>query len=194
MADDQTIKLCECGCGQPTKPARQSNTKIGNIKGQPQRFVKNHHNGRPPRTDVWERIKRSSVWDGECLVWQRNTVLGGYGRIVIDRRKVLVHRAVYEYFNGPIPEGLTIDHVRARGCHSRACCNPSHLEVVTFRDNVLRGSSFAAKNARATHCPSGHPYDEANTRWYEGRRYCRQCHTINGRKRRREQRERRAKA
>lgn len=26
-----------------------------------------------------------------------------------------------------------------------------------------------------THCPQGHPYDELNTRWYRGMRYCRAC-------------------
>lgn len=33
-----------------------------------------------------------------------------------------------------------------------------------------------------TACPQGHPYDEANTYWYRGLRYCRECHRIRGRK------------
>lgn len=196
MATEQAIKLCECGCGQPTKPAQQGDSKRGYARGEFQRFVKNHHNKKAQPEDVWERIKRRSVWTGDCLVWTGDTVLGGYGRIRVtlgpyQQRNIMVHRAAYEYFKGPIPEGMTIDHVWARGCRFRACCNPDHLEAVTFRDNVLRGSSFTAVFAKKTHCPSGHPYDDVNTRWYEGRRYCRACHLAHGRERRRRDRERR---
>lgn len=33
-----------------------------------------------------------------------------------------------------------------------------------------------------THCPSGHEYDEPNTRLYSGRRYCRTCDRARQRK------------
>jgi hypothetical protein len=29
--------------------------------------------------------------------------------------------------------------------------------------------------ALRTHCPQGHPYDEANTRYWRGQRRCRAC-------------------
>lgn len=32
------------------------------------------------------------------------------------------------------------------------------------------------RNAEKTHCSKGHPYDEANTYWYQGWRRCRACH------------------
>jgi hypothetical protein len=34
--------LCECGCGQKTQPARQTDSRLGNVKGEPQRFVRGH--------------------------------------------------------------------------------------------------------------------------------------------------------
>lgn len=37
------MKLCECGCGQPAPIARQSNSKLGHVKGQPKRFLQGHH-------------------------------------------------------------------------------------------------------------------------------------------------------
>jgi hypothetical protein len=133
---------------------------------------------------IWERISEQCTWDRGCFVWHGDTVKCGYGRIRIgggNGRKVLVHRATYEHFVGPIPDGMTIDHVKARGCHSRACCNVDHLEVVSFRENVMRGDSFAARHAKATHCPQGHPYDLFNTRLYQGRRYCRACNRLHSR-------------
>lgn len=162
MAIGQLIKLCECGCGRPASLGK--------------RYVQ-YHGARKTR-DVWERIKARCVQIGECLVWQGDTVSGGYGRIRIENRQVLVHRAVYEYFHGPIPDGLTIDHVKARGCNFRACCNDAHLEVVTFRANVLRGSSFAAVHAQKTHCARGHLLNGDNlVPWHRerGRRACRTC-------------------
>lgn len=57
----------------------------------------------------------------------------------------------------------------------RACVNPDHLEPVTAWENQRRGGTFVVVNKAKTHCPQGHAYDEENTRWYEGRRYCRAC-------------------
>jgi len=99
-----------------------------------------------------------------------------YGRFTVDGKKVLAHRFSYEmHYHVTIPEGMTIDHVKARGCSSTLCVNPYHLEVVTQKDNLLRGNTFQAKNAKKTHCPQGHPYNDENTYVLQGARYCRVC-------------------
>ena len=38
------IKLCECGCGQPTKIIILTDKKQGRVKGEYNRFVNGHHN------------------------------------------------------------------------------------------------------------------------------------------------------
>lgn len=125
-----------------------------------------------------EKIRARCVWQNGCLVWQGWTSGKGYGRIVINGRASHVHRVVYELVHGPLPSDLTVDHVAARGCVSRACCNIAHLEAVTVAVNVLRGNSASAMNARKTHCASGHPLagdnlDKGQLRL--GQRRCRLC-------------------
>src|SRR5207247_883193 len=36
-------------------------------------------------------------------------------------------------------------------------------------------ASLRARAALITHCPKGHPYDEANTMIHQGKRVCRKC-------------------
>src|SRR5436189_4715793 len=76
-----------------------------------------------------------------CWRWQSGHIPGGYGVITIGVGKIqLAHRVAYELFIGPIPAGLTLDHVAARGCTYRDCVNPLHLEPVSSRENTLRGN------------------------------------------------------
>ncbi|MDX3575967.1 HNH endonuclease signature motif containing protein [Streptomyces sp. FL07-04A] len=83
-----------------------------------------------------------------------------------------VHRLMYEAKVGSIPEGMEIDHL----CRVRNCVNPEHLEAVTRRENSLRSESFAAINARKTHCIHGHEFTSENTYTKpNGHRQCRQC-------------------
>lgn len=114
------------------------------------------------------RIERT----GGCWVWTGYRNVGGYGRVSINGKLLLVHRIVYTALVGPIPEGLTLDHL----CRNTSCVNPAHLEPVTLRVNTRRSDRTRASiNAARTHCPQGHPYDEANTRWWGGGRFCRTC-------------------
>lgn len=117
------------------------------------------------------------VIPGGCWLWTGGRTSNGYGAMRLDGRVVATHRLSYELHVGPIPDGLVIDHVRDRGCTSTVCVNPAHLEPVTQAENLRRGDGASARNARKTHCPQGHAYDEANT--YRspasGARSCRAC-------------------
>lgn len=73
--------------------------------------------------------------DTGCITWEGGLTNAGYGQISVDGKMQLVHRHTYEWVNGPIPDGLEIDHL----CRNRACCNSGHLEAVTHRENGLRG-------------------------------------------------------
>jgi hypothetical protein len=114
-----------------------------------------------------QRVLRTLVWDErDCWTWGKSTYRG-YAHTTVNGIRVKVHRFIYEAFNGPIPDGLVIDHL----CRNRACANPTHLEAVTAVENTKRGVF-----PRPTHCRHGHEFNEANTNVLpNGERRCRMC-------------------
>jgi HNH endonuclease len=126
---------------------------------------------------VRERLYARLVPDPEtgCLLWTGSCTPQGYGRIRVGDRETFVHRVAWELENGPIPDGLEIDHVKARGCRHRNCANIAHLEAVTHAENCRRGD-VGKHRRRRTHCKRGHLLDEASTYTLpDGRRSCRIC-------------------
>lgn len=123
---------------------------------------------RPLEERFWEKVDKA----GDCWLWTAGKARG-YGYIRLNGRTQAAHRVAYAMLVGPIPEGLTLDHL----CRNPACVNPAHLEVVSLKENILRGIGASAQHARQTHCIRGHPFDEENTYWCsDGRRQCRACH------------------
>lgn len=112
----------------------------------------------------------------ECWLWVGALTGGrGYGSFHLDRRRVKAHRFAYEQMVGPIPDGLTLDHL----CRVRRCVNPNHLEPVTNLENIRRGRSFAGRVAlreTQTHCKRGHELAGNNLHMRsDGRRQCLTC-------------------
>jgi hypothetical protein len=113
-----------------------------------------------------------------CWLWTGSRNWGGYGQFRLHQRLLLAHRWAYEFCVGPIPEGLTLDHL----CRVHNCVNPEHLEAVTHRENVLRGTGPTALNAARTHCVNGHAFTPDNLYpLATGHRRCAACRRIPGR-------------
>lgn len=125
----------------------------------------------------WARItdKINRYEDSDCWEWigARSKSGKGYGLFTYRGRLQAVHRLFYQWFVGPIPKDLQLDHL----CRNMECVNPQHLEPVTCHENnVIRGQGLAAANAKKTHCPQGHEFDQNNTYVDKtGRRHCREC-------------------
>jgi DNA (cytosine-5)-methyltransferase 1 len=115
----------------------------------------------------WSKV--DGVSPSCCWLWTsavKSGPEGGYGAYRGPQGKtVRAHRYAYEALRGPIPSGLSLDHL----CGVKHCVNPWHLEPVTHRMNIQRAY------AHVTHCPRGHEYTPENTYTGRGRRECRSC-------------------
>jgi hypothetical protein len=71
----------------------------------------------------------------DCWLWLGAVIGPGYGHL--HRSKVggineeYAHRFFWTLSNGPIPEGMTIDHL----CFNTLCCNPKHLRLLSRSQN-----------------------------------------------------------
>jgi hypothetical protein len=121
-------------------------------------------NPTPSQADVgrfWSKVDKS---DG-CWLWKGALFRNGYGAFGKFGTSFYAHRIAYELTNGPIPYGLTIDHL----CFRLACVNPSHLEAVTMAVNARRGL-YHRYGSTPDACRRGHPRVA-----YNKRGQCPQC-------------------
>ena len=132
----------------------------------------------------WEHVTQTP----SCWQWKGASHEDGYGQVAVSnkgiRKNLFAHRLSYEIHIGPIPPGLWVLH----HCDNPPCTNPEHLFLGTPLDNMLDAVAKRRNfNSKKEHCSEGHPFSEANTRWYRNQRYCRICHAANERKRQRKQ-------
>jgi len=83
----------------------------------------------------------------------------GYGRMALDGQTVAVHIVMWTCFNGYLPGKRQLDHL----CDDRRCCNPSHLENVTHKQNQKR----RAEKARRRHEDNLVPVPGRTDAWYD---------------------------
>jgi hypothetical protein len=136
-------------------------------------------------TSLPARFKSKIVLEPNGCWYYTAHKIGGYGRYSVARLTVPAHRYSYEFFLGPVPAGMQLDHLchtlddscRAGDrCRHRACVNPAHLEPVTCKENVYRSRGLAAINAAKDSCVRGHAFTVANTYiMKDGGRSCRLC-------------------
>ncbi len=109
------VGLCNCGCGA-SLPYREYKVL---------RFVDGHQGRRPLL--AW--FAKYIDFSGNCWEWHGHRWEQGYGCVWQGRRRIKVHRAVFEITFGPIPKSVMVLHE----CDNPPCVRPSHL----FKGNAL---------------------------------------------------------
>lgn len=138
---------CQCGCGEITNFAPRTDKKRGWIKGQPLRFIHNHH------------CRGSANWN-----WNGGRSRSGekYFRVwrspgIRDRE----HRLIAEKVLGkPLPPGAEVHHYDGYSDESRAklviCESKSYHRLIEARTQAFRTCGHA--NWRK--CKYCHEYDD----------------------------------
>ena len=159
--------VCACGASKNTRSIHCFGCRVrGTIPICDRLWTKVDFDGPIP-------IARADL--GACWLWKTLRSPSSYASVGIGRRRqgaIPAHRMTYQLLRGAIPDGLVLDHL----CRTPPCVNPWHLEPVTLRENFRRGEHNGGRAQKMrTHCPKGHPYDEANTYHYKGHRSCIAC-------------------
>lgn len=97
--------------------------------------------------NFWSKVNKTD----SCWLWTGKTD-DGYGRFNIRGKLYLSHRLTMAVLKEKIAENMQVDHL----CSVRNCCNPDHLEQVTFSENTKRGRGRYAQ-PDMTKCINGHP-------------------------------------
>jgi nitrate/TMAO reductase-like tetraheme cytochrome c subunit len=115
-----------------------------------------------------------------CWNWFGSTNEKGYGLFRFNGKTSKAHRVSYILANGSIDPHLVIDHL----CKNKKCVNPDHLDLVTQKENVIRGLAGKVNNPQSikTHCPNGHEYSRIDKNGYRLCGKCRSIQTMKSRK------------
>lgn len=89
-----------------------------------------------------EKIER--IPECGCWIWLGYCDKDGYGHFRKSTTQVcLAHRASWEFYTSPIPDGMDVLH----RCDTPFCVNPHHLFLGTHQDNM----DDMTKKERANH-------------------------------------------
>ena len=71
--------------------------------------------------------------DNKCWEWMGAKDSAGYGSMYVHCRMQRTQHLALKFFEDIIvPKNLVLMHL----CHNKICCNPSHLEIGTYSDNI----------------------------------------------------------
>jgi DNA polymerase/3'-5' exonuclease PolX len=80
-----------------------------------------------------------------CWLWNGTLFNSGYGQFRMNGKNRRAHRVSYEFFIGPIGEGLNVCHK----CDVKRCVRPYHLFVTTQKGNMEDASRKGRMKGRS---------------------------------------------
>lgn len=100
-------------------------SNLGNIKSV-QRFVKQHNGGKQVKKEHLLKPSKSKTHSYYSVVLSKNG----------KHKSFLVHRLVWITFNGPIPQGLEVNHLNENTLDN----NLTNLNLLSHKDNMNWGT------------------------------------------------------
>lgn len=122
----------------------------------------------------WAKVSPAT----DCLVWRGAQNSKGYGCFGVNAVSRLAHRVAWEDAHGPIPDGMTLDHL----CRVHACVNVAHMELVSVAENVRRQPRVLRVGGE---CRNGHVIGSDADLYVNERRGTRECRRCRANKNRR---------
>ena len=107
----------------------------------------------PPRRVVERVLAKVAMGPRGCHVSTYSVASHGYAQVgwQEDGKRIvtLCHRVIWSYFRGPIPQGMTVDHM----CKNRRCVRLMHLRMIPNLENARRTSG---RDWELGQCIQGH--------------------------------------
>src|SRR5215471_12710423 len=100
----------------------------------------------PRGINTLQNIFSRTIRDDEngCLLFTGALDKDGYPRISLEGETGLGSQVVFKLYYGAIPAGHEVDHI----CHVRRCVEPSHLRLLTHRQNVIYIKAYVEKRSQ----------------------------------------------
>jgi len=129
------VKLCECGCGNPSPIAKRNKLERGEIKGTPLRFISGHNLGKGEKNNNWKggTYEMNNGW---VQVWTKDNPMADC------RGYVLAHRLLAEKALGKmLPEKVQIHHYDK--IQIVICQDDAYHKLLHRRTRALRACGHA---------------------------------------------------
>jgi HNH endonuclease len=150
----------------------------------------------PASVIMWLRTWVVVAGNDECWPVLNNIDSNGYPKMYQttngQSNVTMGHRLMWELFNGPIPDGMVIDHnchnkALAKGecdggkCKHRNCVNPAHLQMITLAENTSLGAAGLSEITGVCR-KKMHEWVPENILERNGRRWCKPCYLLGRRR------------
>jgi len=111
------------------------------------------------RPSARERFDSKVIKNESCWSWSAAKHPDGYGKFYINGKVEYAHRVSYSWAKGAVPDGMVVDHA----CHNRGCVNPSHLRLVTGKQNQENRAGSAKTSSSGVR---GVSWNAKRNKWY----------------------------
>lgn len=125
----------------------------------------------PPQRVVERVLDNVAMGPRGCHISTYSVASHGYAQVgwreAGEIHMTLCHRVIWTWFRGPIPDGMTVDHM----CKNRRCVRLQHLRMISNYENARRTSG---RDWPLGQCINGHSNEHLH-RMPSGKRICRLC-------------------